>query len=287
MSRCSSTTLRGNSSLAWWLIAVLVAPAPLTAQGREETSEESLPAYPIAPPGRHPIVGERLGFHGRWFGIPVGMGWIEVKGIEEIEGRPAYHLEAQGHTNDVLSTLYPIHDVIHSYVDVETLLPLRFEKHQREGHYRSDEIVTFNHASHTATYTSLLNQSTKEVDLPDRFQDLISALYWFRSQPITPESAMRVNLYTDEKIFDTLLEIKPPMILELLKRGTFPCFVVEPKASFKGLLIKRGRIWAYFTTDERRLPLLVKATTPWGAMSAVLDEEILLTNPASTAQPTP
>ena len=43
------------------------------------------------------------------------------------------------------------------------------------------------------------------------------------------------------------------MSLELLKRGTFRCVVVEPKASFKGLL--------------------VKATTPWGPMSAVLDEE--------------
>ena len=65
------------------------------------------------------------------------------------------------------------------------------------------------------------------------------------------------------------------MVLELLKRGTFSCFVVEPKASFKGLLVKRGRIWAYLTTDVRRLPLLVKATMPWGAMSAVLDEESL------------
>jgi len=60
--------------------------------------------------------------------------------------------------------------------------------------------------------------------------------------------------------------------LELLKRGTFRCVVVEPKASFKGLLVKRGRLWAYLTADEHRLPLLVRATTPWGPMSAVLDD---------------
>jgi hypothetical protein len=48
--------------------------------------------------------------------------------------------------------------------------------------------------------------------------------------------------------------------------------VVEPKASFKGLLVKRGRLWAYVTADEHRLPLFVRATTPWGAMSAVIDE---------------
>ena len=51
--------------------------------------------------------------------------------------------------------------------------------------------------------------------------------------------------------------------------------MVEPKASFKGFLVKRGRIWAYLTADEHRLPLLVKVTTPWGPMSAVLDEDSL------------
>jgi len=36
--------------------------------------------------------------------------------------------------------------------------------------------------------------------------------------------------------------------------------------------VKRGRLWAYLTADEHRLPLLVRATTPWGPMSAVLDD---------------
>ena len=282
MNTCRPTTSPGNSPSAWWLIVLLLA-APVAAASRSgaETPQSSLA---IDSPGRHPVIGERLSFRGHWFGIPVGTGWVEVKGVEEIAGRRAYHLEAQGHTNDVLSKLYPIHDVVHSYVDVETLQPLRFEKYQHEGHYRSDEIVTFDPSTHKAHYQSLLNKSTKEVDLPDQFQDLISALYWLRNQPVEPGAGMRVNLYSDEKIFDTALTIDPPAILELLKRGTFVCFTVEPKASFKGLLIKRGRIWAYFTTDARRLPLFVKATTPWGAMSAVLDEDAL--NPPVTVDVT-
>ena len=218
-------------------------------------------------------MGERLGFHGRWLTIPVGYGWIEVKELTAIEGRPAYHIEVQGHTNDVLSTFYPIHDVIHSYLDAETLKPLRFEKDQREGHYRAHEVVTFDHERRLATYHSLLNNSTKEIALPEAFEDLISALFWFRSQPIRPGQPVSLNLYTDEKIYETEIQVLPLTTLELLKRGTFRCFVVEPKATFKGLLVKRGRIWAYLTADEHRLPLLVKATTPWGPMSAVLDED--------------
>ena len=76
-----------------------------------------------------------------------------------IEGRPAYHTEAQGHSNDVLSTFYPIHDELESYIDAETLQPLQFEKRQREGGYRADEIVTFDYDRLTATYRSRYTES--------------------------------------------------------------------------------------------------------------------------------
>jgi hypothetical protein len=192
-----------------------------------------------------------------------------------IDGREAFHIEAQGHTNEVLSKLYPIHDVIHSYLDAQTLKPLRFEKNQQEGRYRANEVVTFDHQRSIATYRSLLNQSVKEIPLPENFQDLISALYWFRMQAITPGQTLTVNLYTDEKIYQTYISVDQPASLELLKRGTFTCLLVEPKAAFKGLFVKRGRMWAYMSADAYRLPLLVKATTPWGPMSAVIDEESL------------
>ena len=266
--------------LSAFLIVVL-ASVPASVWSRETLPSASSQPYATAP-GRaeHPsslTVGERLTFHGQWMGIPIGHGWIEVKELMEVAGHPVYHIEAQGHSNAILSAFYPIHDVVHSYVEAQTLRPLRFEKHQREGRYRADEIVTFDYASGTALYQSLLNGSVKEIPLPSKFQDLISALYWFRLQPLPAPSLIQggqltIDLYTDEKIYQTTIMVKPPVPLALVERGTFSCLVVEPLTSFQGLLVKRGRLWAYVTADERRLPVLVKATTPWGPMSAVLDE---------------
>ncbi|MBI4597954.1 MAG: DUF3108 domain-containing protein [Candidatus Omnitrophica bacterium] len=239
--------------------------------GREEGRADSLPP-------ERPAVGERLAFHGYWLAIPVGYGWIEVASMVDLDGRKAYHIHAEGHTNEVLSVIYPIHDTIDSYLDAETLQPLRFVKHQREGHYRADEVVTFDHHRHLARYESLLNGSVKEIALPDRMQDIISALYWFRAQLIQAPQTLMVDIYSDEKMFQTSVTVQSPARLELLKRGTFSCFMVEPKASFKGLLVKRARLWAHVTADRYRLPLLVKATTPWGPMSAVLDETSIPTD---------
>lgn len=273
-------------------LAALLGHAPPAWSGEPEAAGPTAEPLTIAAPGPQPVLGERLSFRGYWLGIPVGHGWLEVKEIVEVAGRRAYRIEAEGHTNEVLSKLYPIHDTFQSYLDVETFQPLRFEKHQREGRYRSDEVVTFDHAARQATYRSLLNQSVKTIELPEAFQDLISAFYWLRAQPLDPNYPLSVNLYTDEKIYPTDLRLEGPQLLELLKRGTFPCMLVEPKASFKGILVKRGRIWAYFTADAHRLPLLAKATTPWGPMSAVLDESSIQAvlgepqpHPSSSRQP--
>ncbi len=270
-NRWSCLTTRGNNVAAGLLAAwLLTLPAPAWA-GNAEADTRPLAAFEISPPRRQPVLGERLAFQGRWLGLPVGSGWIEVKEIVELEGHRAYHIEAQASSNDLLSVFYPIHDTVHSYLDADTLQPLRFEKDQQEGTYRAREVVVFDAPQRRATYHSLVNNSTKTIELPEQFQDLISALYWFRSQPLDAVDQLRVNLYTDEKIYQTRIIIRPPLHLELLKRGTFPCLVAEPEASFKGLLVRRGRIWAYLTTDTYRLPLLVRATTPWGQMSAVLD----------------
>ncbi len=267
--------LSGNTSRAAVVVFLIgsLGGLPASAWGGEEVSERHRSHVTIAAPSHQPVVGERLSFHGRWFGIPVGHGWIEVKEIVTVEGRQAYHIQVEGRSNDILSTFYPIRDVVHSYLDVETLRPLRFEKSQQEGRYRAEEVVTFNYSAGTATYRSLLNQSVKEIPLPKEFQDLVSALYWLRNQPLAPNQTLSLAIYTDEKIYQTEIQVKRSVILELLKRGTFPCLLVEPKASFKGLLVKRGRIWAYLTADAYRLPVLVKVTTPWGPMSAILDRE--------------
>ena len=225
--------------------------------------------------GLHPMVGERLSFQGLWFGLPVGSGWIEVRGLVNVAGRRAYHVEAQGDSNALLSSFYPIHDVIHSYLDANTLMPLRFEKSQHEGQYRAEEVVTFDAQGGLATYHSLLNGSQKTIPLPADFQDLISALYWFRRQPLEAPGTLRVLLYTDEKLYHTTVRINGPSVLGLLNLGDFRCLVVEPKASFKGFLVKRGRLWAYLTDDVARIPVMVKATTPWGVMSAVIDKASL------------
>ena len=252
-------------------MALYFVAAALAFPGRASAVSAASEPIAIAPPRVEIRVGERLRFEGRWLGIPVGEGWIEVKGITTLNGRPAYYIEAEGRSNQLLSKFYPVQDRIKSYLDVETLQPLQFEKYQREGHYRADEIVMFDYHRRVASYRSLLNQSTKEIPLPEGVHDIISAFYWLRMQPITIDRPVRVPIYSDEKVFETVIKPLKTLMLQLLWRGAFPCVVVEPDARFKGIFVRRSRVVLYVTADEWRLPLFAEVWTPWGRMTGTLD----------------
>ena len=254
-----------------------LAPASHAASrpsSTREVRESTASGVAIPPPLNQLHVGERLSFRGRWFGIPVGRGWIEVKGIEEWAGRRVYRIEAEGRTTGVFGALYPVRDSIVSHVDAETLEPLRFEKHQREGRYRADEVVLFDHQRHVANYRSLLNGSEKEIPIPPDVHDIVSGFYWLRMRAADPNHPIRMAIYSDERVYET--EIKPirAATLELL-RSTFPCLVIEPLAQFKGILVRRGRMWVYVSADPYRIPLFVRVTTPWGPLTGIIDRASL------------
>ena len=259
---------------------------PATCPGVQEAQESEVPVA-IAKPLSHLRVGERLSFHGRWFGIPVGRGWIEVKELVSLNGHAAYHIEAQGQSNEFLSTFYPVRDVVHSYLDAKTLHPLQFEKYQREGHYQAEEIVTFDYERSLATYRSFLNHSVREIPISPDVHDIVSAFYWLRMQPVVPGHAITLPIYSDEKVYHTVINPLKTVRLELLWRGTFPCLMIEPEASFKGILVRRGRMWVYVSADEQRLPLFVKISTPWGLITGVIDPESLQPEPPHRVVPHP
>lgn len=220
-------------------------------------------------------VGESFSFTARWMGIPVGEGSIAVTERVPLDGRQAFHIICTARTNEFLSQFYPVRDVLHSYVDTETLRTLRYEKYQREGRYRADEIVTFDFAQHVAHYQSLTNGSVKTVPIPPDIADPIASFYRLRLAPIVPHTSIHLDVYSDEKHYRMEVKILEALRLELLRRGVFDCLLVEPVATFKGILVNRGRVHVYVTADAQRIPLLVNLYTPWGRITATISRPSL------------
>lgn len=254
------------------VLTFLACSTPTTAATQNFSSEKAGPevAVSIHAPLDRPRVGEKLKFAVSWMGIPVGYGSLEVKEKLIVNGREAYHVVALAGTNEFLSKLYPVHDEIHSIFDAEDFRSYKFTKTLKEGRYRADEKIIFDHAAKKGHYESFLNKGKKTVDITQGTMDLVSAFYWFRSQSVKVGDQAKTTVASEEKAWRTEFWVLKLQKKIIRNKGAYHTLVVEPKTRLKGILYDRGQAWVYFTVDETRTPIWITLKTPFGPVVGVL-----------------
>lgn len=211
----------------------------------------------IKPPLKQLAVGERLTYKAEWLGLDVGIATLAVKEITERNGRKVYHILATANTTPLLSKIYKVKDRISTYIDVERLYPVRFEKQQREGGYKSDEYTDFDHKKGKAHYFSRLNHSKKEFNIPGKVQDPLSCMYYFRLQDVDIGRSVFANVNADEKNYLLEAKIHKKRLVKIKGVGEWEAFMVEPLPWFQGKIKRKAKATMWFSADEKRIPLLM------------------------------
>jgi hypothetical protein len=215
--------------------------------------------------------GEKMKFSIRWLGLEVGTGELWVKGIEQVRGRDAYHVVFNVRSNSVIDIVYPVRDEHQTYIDVEKLHSLRYEKKLSEGRYQADESMDFDQAKHIATYTAKKSGEQKQMMIPKDVQDQLSCGFWLRRQAMGPGEILKVPISADEKNWTAEIKVLKFEQLKLDNVGTFNAFEIEPMVKFQGAFIHMGKVRGWLSADEKRLPLMMKTKIPvLGTVSAVL-----------------
>ncbi len=214
--------------------------------------------------------GEKLAYEVSWIGVPVGIGTLEVKGIEEVGGRKAYHVVAVAETNEFLSKIYPVRDEMHSWIDTETLQSLKFQKTASEGFYRANEVTRFDAAAKKGYYESLKSGEKKEFSMHVPVHDVISAFFWTRRQELVPGKTVKTIVNNGEKDYDLEIETVRHEMKEMRKEADLDLLLIEPKTRLKGVLERRGRVWIHLENTPVRIPILITFKTPFGPIVGVL-----------------
>ena len=213
-------------------------------------------------PSQKLMLGERLVYSVRLLGFEVGKGEAEVKEIVPIKGRSAYHIVVNVRSARIIDWIYKVRDVHHSYLDVEKLHSLRYEKILKEGRYRADEVMEYDQEQHKAVYFSRKNGSRKEMLIPPDVQDQLSCGFWFRLQEMTPGSEIFIPVNADEKNWDLRVKILKKTKVRTPALGEREAMEVIPEIQFQGIFVKRGKIRCWIGLDERRIPLKMKVKIP-------------------------
>ncbi len=240
------------------VIAVHPAAAPsLSAQALTAGAAVSgAPARPFA-------AGERLNYDVRFGPIKAGTGSMEVRGIETVRGRPAYHtvFRVRGGVPG-----FRVDDVFESWFARDDLASLRFYKDQDEG--PSERTSRYDIFPERRAYDDLLD---KKGELPSvaRPLDDGSFLYFIRTVPLVVGETYEFNRYFRPD--------RNPVKVKVLRKervdvpaGKFNAIVVQPIIKSKGIFSENGQARIWLSDDSHRIMLQMKSKTKIGSLNLYL-----------------
>lgn len=209
-----------------------------------------------------------------WGPLKVGKASLGSLETVEIASTTAYKIFSGARTLPFFDTFYKVRDRNEAWLDTKTFLSLGFAKRLREGRFRRNEEVFYDHEAgvfRAKVYKKNGTVINESGSMKPYAYDVLSALYWVRAQNLEPGRSFVIHVNTRR---DWPLNVKIVRIERVkVPAGEFECFVLEPELADEGIFIQKGKamtIW--LTTDMRRLPVRVKAEVFIGSVEAELEE---------------
>lgn len=213
-------------------------------------------------------VGERLVFDVSFGFITAGEATMSITRYDTLAGRVCYRVEFLVNSLPSFSWIYRVEDRYLTFIDVEGIVPWKFEQHIREGGYRRDFIAEFDQFHHVA------KTSEGEYEIPPYVHDIMSAFYYARtidySQSKPGDIYSLFNFYKD-KTHELGVKFLGRQELDV-EAGTFRTIVVEPLVKEGGLFKSEGRIVIWLTDDDLKIPIRVNTKVVIGSIDTELRE---------------
>lgn len=243
-----------------WLGGILVLGFALGAVPRATAEKPSAnqAVIPFAP-------GEECNFVVKFGFVKAGTATLAVQNSNRQSKEPLFRLISSAKSSRFFSTFFLVDDLVESHWSPNTLLPEFFEKRIREGKYEKDETIRFDQEAGKAHY-----QNGEVSQMTPYSQDVLSAFYYVRTQPLRVGSTISIPSHTDGKNYPLEVKIMRKEKIKV-KAGTYNCFVVEPLLKSAGLFKQEGRLTIWITDDARRIPVLMKSKVAVGSIVAELE----------------
>ncbi len=244
----------------------LLAVALLSAAGLGFQPEPAVAAEGV--PTQAFQIGERLTYEISWLNILAGTAVMEVLD-GGAAGNPALaRLVTTAQSRPAITKFFPVDNRVESEFDLSAQLPQHMLFKRREGKKKEDIEYTFHHRE--GTVTAVRGGAPETLPIQPGTQDLISCLYYVRNQlPMKPGASMTLNIHHDKKNRQVEVRVENIETVEgpWGKADTAQVLVIMP---FQGLFLNKGNIRVWFTTDERRIPVRMKAKVIIGSIVADL-----------------
>jgi len=206
-------------------------------------------------PVKHKKKNEHLKYVIHYGFIRGGKASLKLR-TERYKGQDVHHLILSGRTVGLTNSIYGVKDTYESFVDPETLLPVKAIRNIKEGSYRRYNELIFDRENN-----KVLSKRSGEQDVVEGVHDILSAFYFARMKLFNSDLVEGQNLKIDTYFSDE------PFLLQFRfigyetinsKIGKIKCYkfipVVETGRAFKEE--DDMRIW--ISADENKVPVRVQ-----------------------------
>ncbi|HEY6803926.1 MAG TPA: DUF3108 domain-containing protein [Pyrinomonadaceae bacterium] len=203
---------------------------------------------------------------------------VQVMSRGMFAGRDSIQLQAHAQTTGVVNVaLFSLNNDYTTYIDPETGLPFHSQEVIRDATRSNEVSVDMNPPAGTDAIPSKLKS------FPGTY-DFLSAFYRVRSLPLAIGSVYTLTIHGDAQDYQAEFKVTGKEVVKT-NVGSFSSVVVQVRVN-GGAMFKNAK--AYFSDDERHVPVLITARVSTGDITVELaGSEIIKGGPTATPSPTP
>lgn len=226
--------------------------------------------------------GEKVGLTvyysvGGLVNAPAGTGTFTTT-LEKLNGRNVYHVVGEGRTLPSYEWAYKAKDVYETYMDAETLQPLKFIRNVSEGGYKKYQNVSFNKSANTA----ITNEGVFKV--PACVQDVVSSVFYARNvdfNSLKLNDRISFNMFLDNEIYQMSIRYLGKETIST-KYGKFKAIKIRP-VTIKGNIFKGDeKMTIWITDDANHVPVRIESPIVVGKVRIDMTSFQGLRNPMSS-----
>lgn len=270
------------------LVALLLAlPVAAPAQALDPAApaldgplleQPSAPEVPVAQPAPRPAPfspGEELVYKITALGMTAGKARIAVGTETEKDGVGTWPVVVQARTDSLFDSIYTVRDRFVTWWHPASGRVVGADFFADEGGERRRSTSKLDHAAGRAEVIRIEEskgkRTKKNYEIAPGSYDIAGAIMALRARPLTPGSVEEIDVFTGKKVFKLRCTA---VRTEKIKTGagSFDAVFTKIELGFDGQFASKRDVLAWFSNDERHLPLRLEAEFVLGSVVADLVE---------------
>ncbi len=211
---------------------------------------------------------------GAWIGAGVA---TFTNTLTTYNDKKAYHIEGVGKTFKSYDWVFKVRDKYETYLDHETMQPLRFIRNVNEGGYKMYQNVQFYHKE------KKIISNTGSFKMENCVQDVLSSMYFLRNinfNDYKVNDKIPFDMFLDDEIFHIYVRYMGKEKLKT-KHGVFNTIKLKPML-VKGTIFEGGeKMNVWITDDDNKVPVYVETPILVGSIRVALTSHANLRNPTT------